>query len=298
MEGPLLFGVVGALGASILYSVGAALQALEARSEPDSYGLRASLLRRLVTHRRWLLGTLCVIGGWGLQGGSLLFAPVTVVQPTLAVGLVSLLVIGVRLLGEPVGRREVLGVSAVVLGVAGLALSAPPQSADHADPIVLGVAIAAFVVVALVPYGLRSSSRYHGGLVILSGGLAYAACGFTTSFAGDAASAGRWSVLLLWLGVTGAGALIGLISEMTAFQHAPVTHVFPVMLVIQIVVTVLLAPLLAGESWSEVPLSGVGLAASLVMLTGGAAALVGTRAIGAALADHHLPFARASSRRR
>jgi drug/metabolite transporter (DMT)-like permease len=298
VEGPLLLGVLGALGSSVLYSVGAALQALEARREPGEYGLHASLLRRLVTHRRWLLGTSCVLAGWTLQGVSLLFAPVTVVQPTLAVGLVSLLVIGVRLLREPVGVREVLGVLAVVAGVAGIALSAPPQSSDHADPTVLGLALAAFVVVALVPYALRSSSREHGGLVILSGGLAYAVCGFSTSFAGDVASAGRWSVLVFWLAVTGMGALIGLISEMTAFQHAPVTHVFPVMLVIQIVVTVVLAPLLAGESWEELPFSGFGLALSIAVVTSGAAALVGTRAIGAALANHHLPFSRSSAKRR
>jgi hypothetical protein len=133
--------------------------------------------------------------------------------------------------------------------------------------------------------------------VILSGGLAYAVCGFSTSFAGDAAGSGRWSVLVLWLAITGMGALIGLISEMTAFQHAPVTHVFPVMLVIQIIVTVLLAPLLAGESWAALPFSGFGLALSIVVVTGGAAALVGTPAIGAALANRRLPFSKARAER-
>lgn len=281
---PLLAGVLGALCSSVFYSIGAALQALEARRIPDSDALHTSILRKLVSRPRWLIGTGCVLSGWGLQAASLLVAPVTIVQPTLAVGLISLLAIGVRLLGEPVGRREVLAVLAIVAGVTGIALSAPPQSGDHADPAILALALSGFVLVALAPYALRSSGRPLGGLVILSGGLAYATCGFATSFAGDAAfGSGKLGVLAFWLAVTLVGALIGLISEMTAFQHAPVTHVFPVILVIQIVVSVLLAPLLAGESWGDLPVAGLGLAASIAVVTGGAAALVGTPALGAAL---------------
>ena len=62
-----------------------------------------------------------MLGGWSLQAGSLLLAPVTVVQPTLAIGVVFLLVIGVRVLGEDIGRREVVAVGAIVAGVTGLA---------------------------------------------------------------------------------------------------------------------------------------------------------------------------------
>ncbi len=83
---------------------------------------------------------------------------------------------------------------------------------------------------------------------------------------------------------------------MTAFQRAPVTHVFPVILVVQIVVAVGLAPLLGGESWGGGPLAIAGLAASLGVVIAGAASLIGTSAVGAALAGGSRR-AQASSRR-
>ncbi len=279
----LSLGIVGALLASLLYSVGAALQALEARRAPPEYALSTTLLRRLVVRPLWIVGTLCVLGGWLLQAGSLLLAPVTVVQPVLAVGLVSLIFIGVRVLGEEVGRRELLAVGAIVAGVVGLVLTGPGQSADHADTTVLAPAMAGLGLLALAPYALRSSTPQLV-LIVLSAGLAFALCGLATSFAGDAAAAGRWTVLVIWLAVSGAGALLALVSEMTAFQRAPVTRVFPVVLVVQIVVAVGLAPVLGGESWAGDSLAVAGLAASLAMVAGGALALIGAPAVGGALA--------------
>ncbi|MBA3862280.1 MAG: hypothetical protein H0X56_09950 [Solirubrobacterales bacterium] len=284
LSAPLLLGLLVALGSAALYSSGAALQALEARNTPDREALHASLLRDLASRPRWLLGTAAVLVGWSLQAGALLLAPVTVVQPTLAAGLVILLAVGTRVLGESVGRREVLAVLAIFVGVAGLAASAPLPSTERADPQVLAIAMAGLALVALTPYLLRSSGRPLGGLVIASGGLAYAVCGLSTSFAGDALPNAQWLVILFWLGVTVAAALIGLVSEMTAFQHGAVTHVFPVMLVIQMLVAVLLMPVLGVESWGATPLNGVALAASIAVVAGGAAALVGTPAVGAALA--------------
>jgi drug/metabolite transporter (DMT)-like permease len=280
----VLLGVICALGSAVLYCTGAALQALEARRTPDQEALHASLLRDLASRPRWLLGTASVLVGWSLQAVALLFAPVTVVQPTLAAGLVLLLAVGTRVLGERVGRREVLGMAAIVIGVAGLATTAPQSSTERAEPQLLAAVLAGLALVALIPYLLRSSDRSLGGLVIASGGVAYAVCGLATSFAGDALPQGHWLALGFWLAVTGGAALVGLVSEMTAFQHAPVTHVFPVMLVIQMILAVLLAPVLGGESWAGTPLNGVALAASIAVVAGGAAALVGTPALGAALA--------------
>jgi hypothetical protein len=53
----LLIGVVLATGASTLYSLGIAVQALDARDASHRHTLRISLLAHLVTRARWLLGT-------------------------------------------------------------------------------------------------------------------------------------------------------------------------------------------------------------------------------------------------
>ena len=58
-------GVAAGFGASLLYSLGAALQALEGRRAPPEYGLHLTLLRRLAVWRVSVGGTVCVFGGWG-----------------------------------------------------------------------------------------------------------------------------------------------------------------------------------------------------------------------------------------
>ena len=61
--------------------------------------------------------------GWPLQLLALTLAPLVVVQPAMAAGLLVLLLLGERMLNEHAGRREHLAVCAIVLGVIGTALS-------------------------------------------------------------------------------------------------------------------------------------------------------------------------------
>ena len=99
------------------------------RPKESTCGWRSSggLLRRA----RWLLGTGLSILGWPLQVLALLLAPLVVVQPALAVGLVVLLFAAQRLLHEHAGRYEYLAMSAIVVGVIGSGLFAPPRSTAH-----------------------------------------------------------------------------------------------------------------------------------------------------------------------
>ena len=119
-------GLALAFTTAILYAAAVGLQALEAREAPQEQHLRLSLLRRLITKPRWLIGTGLALLGWVAQVGALLLIPLTLVEPALAMSLVVLLVIGSRVLGERVGRREILSVSAMVAGIALLAWAAPP----------------------------------------------------------------------------------------------------------------------------------------------------------------------------
>lgn len=273
-----LLGVGVALVSATSYSVGVLLQSLEAREAPSSGSLRLSLLLWLISRRRWVIGTLCVIAGWGLQAGALALAPLTVVQPTLAAGLFVLLVVGMRLTDERVGRREVAAVAAIFVGVTGLAVASPKHvESGHAPALTIGLALAAFAAAALSPYLLRGPPPLW--LVVGSAGLAYACSGFLTKFVSDAVSQPELLTAALWLGATACAAGLGLLSEMTALQERSAIRVFPGVLVIQIVVAVLVAPVLAGETWSSDPLVLGGLGASLAVLAGGTAVLASAGAV-------------------
>src|SRR6266702_3806053 len=127
----LVLGIAAAVGASPLYSLGIALQAMDAREAPHEEHLRLALARGLVRRARWLLGTGLSILGFPLQVVALLLAPLVVVQPALAAGLLVLLMLGQRMLGERAGRYEYACVLAIAIGVVGVALTARPVKTTH-----------------------------------------------------------------------------------------------------------------------------------------------------------------------
>src|SRR5207245_11741755 len=132
------------------------------------------------------------------------------------------------------------------VGVGGIVAASPGHNSGHAEPLLLGVVLGVLGVVALCPYAFRGHRRF-GMLVTFGAGMAYAWTGFSTKFLADGVSKREWLAALFWLCATAAAAGVGLLSEMTALQRRSAIRVFPVVLVVQIVTAVLLAPLLAGE---------------------------------------------------
>src|SRR5664279_6637770 len=100
----LVLGILAAAGASTLYSLGIAFQAMDAKQAPHEEHLRLALAWGLVRRSRWLLGTGLSILGFPLQIVALLLAPLVVVQPALAAGLLVLMFLAERMLGEHAGR--------------------------------------------------------------------------------------------------------------------------------------------------------------------------------------------------
>jgi len=94
--------------------------------------VRSSL--RLLRSRWYALGMAIAMGSWGLHVGALALAPISLVQATIAGGLVLLTVVADRAFGFEVTRREWLGVACTAAGLAFLAatLDGAGDSA-HAD---------------------------------------------------------------------------------------------------------------------------------------------------------------------
>ena len=68
----LILGIVAAMGASTLYSLGIALQAMDAKQAPREEHLRLALVWSLIRRARWLAGTGLSILGFPLQVLSLI----------------------------------------------------------------------------------------------------------------------------------------------------------------------------------------------------------------------------------
>jgi hypothetical protein len=272
--GELVLGIMAAVGASTLYSLGVALQAMDAKQTPQREYLRLGLAWNLIKRGRWLLGTGLSLLGWPLQLVAVSLAPLVVVQPAMAAGLLVLLVIGERMLGERAGRREHLAVVAIVVGVLGAALCAPPHTYAQASDTVLAIVLGAVGLASLLPYiMLRFSRRPPAMLTVVGAGLAYGWTGVATVLASNNLHYGYIWVAVAWGLATAAVSATAALSEMSALQSRPAIQVAPVVFVIQTAVPVALAPVLLGEHFTETPLNGVLLAASLLVLLGGAVAL-------------------------
>jgi hypothetical protein len=270
----LVLGIGAAVGASTLYSLGIALQAMDAKEAPHGEHLRLALVWRLIRRARWLVGTGLSILGWPLQIVALLLAPLVVVQPALAVGLLVLMVLAQRMLGERAGRNEYLAVGAIVIGVIGAGLTAPPRTTGHgSEDLAITLVLLGIGLASLLPYALRLLTHPPAALTMIGAGLAGGWSGVATKLASDDLSRGHLGLAVLWGLSTAAASGVGVLSEMSALQERPAIQVAPVVFVTQTVIPIVVAPLLFGESFADTPLGGVPLSASLALLVAGATLL-------------------------
>jgi hypothetical protein len=283
----LALGIVAAVAASLLYNASIALQALEARQVPDEHALRPSLLGRLLRNRRWLGATALGLLGWPLEIAALLLAPLTVVQPCIASGLILLLWLGVTKLGESPGRREALSVAAIVAGVTGIAIAAPGRSTDHAGAGSIALALVLVGIPIVLPYLARGKVAAAGTLAVLSAGFGYAWTAIASKLLTDQLAAGTILIGVVWLATAAASEGVALLSEMSALQARPATRVAPMMFAVQVLVPVALAPLIFNETWHDTPLGGAVLLGSIAVTVAGIVVLAGSRAVGAVLESAH-----------
>ncbi len=274
-------GIAAAIAAAIAFSLGIALQALDAREAPPEEGLRLSLLARLARRRRWVAGLLLGLLGFGLQVVALAFAAFVVVQPLLAAGLLLLLYLGVRLLGERVGKTEIAGAIGITVGIALLTWGSPTEAEGVASPAAVIAVTATLSLAALTPFALRGRARRDSAmLVVVASALAFGAANIATKVVSVAASDAHWLAVGIWLAVAGAIAVVAILTEMTALQRRPATIVVPVSFAVQTFLPVVLAPIYLSEHWDTAALGGVPLVAGLAIMLFGALALARSPAVG------------------
>jgi drug/metabolite transporter (DMT)-like permease len=274
-----VIGVFLALLASMFYSCAVALQASEARDQPGSLALRPSLLLALARRPRWLAGMALDTLGSPLQAAALLFAPLTIVQPMLAFGLVLLLVLGHRTLGQPVRREEYAAVGAIILGVALISIASPGRSDDQAGVLTVTLILGALGAIALVPFGVQRRRPLGNNVIALSAGVAFAWSALATKYFADDLSRHRWLAFLGWLIASGISSIVGVASENSALQSAAAGRVASLVFVPQLVIPVLLAPILTHEDWASSGSRGIVLGGGLLLVCLGAVILTSSESV-------------------
>jgi drug/metabolite transporter (DMT)-like permease len=198
-------------------------------------------------------------------------APLTIVQPALALGLVLLLVLGARLLHEPVRPRDFGAVATIAAGLALLAWAAPEPHHANASTVTLAVALGALALIAFVPW----LAQARGFALVFAAGCAYAASGLTSTLLADALRDTDIPRIVGWAVATAIVAGLGLAEEMGALQRVGAARVAAGAFALQTAVPVLLAPAVAGEHWQR----PVPILAGLVLVLGGSLGLGAARAV-------------------
>ena len=88
--------------------------------------------RALLASRWFAVGMAIAVGAWILHVAALALAPLSTVQVVLSTGVVMLAVLGDRLFGHSVGRRQWAGVAMTATGLVLLVLTMPTPDGHHA----------------------------------------------------------------------------------------------------------------------------------------------------------------------
>jgi len=157
-----------AAGAALLAAVAVVIQRVALESATTHSSLSPKLMGHALRSRGWLVGFGLFLCVFALQASALRLGQLSVVQPVLTTELVFLAAILVIAFHRTVGWREVVGILAIVAGLAGFFASASPAAGKGQPGGAAWVAVSVVVVVGAVGLVLagRSGPRWWRAAVL------------------------------------------------------------------------------------------------------------------------------------
>ncbi len=224
----------------------------------------------------YTLGVLVAMAGWALHVGALALAPISLVQATIAGGLVLLTVVADRFFGHEVSRREWIGVGLAAAGLAFLAATLNGDANDaHSDydALTLGLFVTATAGLGIATAAGGRNGPRAGVLLGASAGLLWAASDTSikalTGQLGDGVIAVFFNPLALLILLA---SLLGLLVSARSLQIGPVVPVIAVTSVAANVTTILAGPVVFGDPLPD-NAAGLVLRVLAFLMVVGAAAL-------------------------
>lgn len=163
-----------ALLAAFFFAIGTVLEQKGAMEEPEDGALRLGFLAQLVRKPVWLLGFGADALGYMTQAAALGFGRLVSVQPLLVASVVFALPLGAKITHQHIGRREILGASAVCAGLAVFRFVAEPYGGKNdatAAGWVIGMAIIGGLVALCVVASIGRSRGVRATLLGVAAGM-------------------------------------------------------------------------------------------------------------------------------
>lgn len=191
---------------------------------------------RLLYSSKWFtLGMIIATASWGLHVAALALAPMSVIQVSLAAGVVFIAVMADRWFGFKVGRRQWIGLTLTAAGLVMLGLTLPALHGAHSQfsqAAMISFEAAMFGVGGLLIMGPRMGGpvEHHGVMLAAAAGILFGVSDTSIkALTGITAAHGFLGLLLSpWLLVAVAASIIAFYASARALQDGEAVPVIAV----------------------------------------------------------------------
>jgi hypothetical protein len=191
--------------------------------------------RSLYSSKWFTLGMLTATASWGLHVGALSLAPMSVVQVSLAAGVVFIAVMAERLFGFEVGRRQWLGLMLTAAGLVLLGVTLPSMHGAHShfsDAAMISFEAGLFGLGGLLLMGPRMGGRveHHGVMLGAAAGILFGVSDTAIkALTGITGAHGLLALVLSpWLGVAVAASIVAFYASARGLQDGDAVPVIAV----------------------------------------------------------------------
>lgn len=171
----LLLGLGAALAAAVLFGVGSIALATAVRRVPESSGLSAQAVMRLLREPMFAAAMASNLAGFGLHLVALRTIPLFLAQAGISASLAVTALLAVRVFGDRLGAVDWAAVAGTCVGLVLLASAAGEVGAESAGTaFTVGIFVALGVLAAAGLVAARSPGTFATGLLGLLAGFGFA----------------------------------------------------------------------------------------------------------------------------
>lgn len=191
--------------------------------------------RELYSSKWFCLGMLTATASWGLHVAALAMAPMSVIQVSLAAGVVFIAVMADRLFGFEVGRRQWIGLMLTAAGLVLLGLTLPAMHGAHShfsDAAMISFEAGLFGLGGLLIMGPRMGGpvEHHGVMLGAASGILFGVSDTAIKALTGITGAHGFMGLLLspWLGVAIIASIVAFFASARGLQDGDAVPVIAV----------------------------------------------------------------------
>jgi len=191
-------------------------------------------VKALYSSRWFTIGMITATGSWGLHVVALALAPMSVIQVSLAAGVVFIAVMAERLFGFKVGRRQWVGLSLTAAGLVLLGLTLPAMHGAHShfSPVVMtSFEATLFGLGGLLIMGPRmgGTAEHHGVMLGAAAGVLFGVSDTAIKALTGIAAHGLLGVLVSpWLSVAVLASIVAFFASARGLQDGEAVPVIAV----------------------------------------------------------------------